>query len=164
MWNAIIRKFTNLLYFVPLKLRQFRSEHPDERVIVAGGSKARKLDGDQEIERGLGWVFAKRATLILSDRAIICGSWTIPLSSIDDATLLRTSGMFSEAFVLKVATNSGEHYQFGLPYDPRWEEQNVLEANVDETEIAYSMFSLAIRILLVAFIVWQMVELVGLEV
>lgn len=156
MWNALIRKMTELVYFVAAKRRQFRNNHPDTPILLSAATKARQLDEDSEISRGTGWMFAKRATLVLTDRAIHCGEWRIPLETIDSARLVRYPGLFSTGLVLKVSTADGAHYQFGMQYDPAWEEQTALDLTVEEAELGHTAYSVAVRLLLVATLVWYL--------
>ena len=96
---------------------------------------------------------ARRATLILTTDKLVCGSWEILLPSIEQAQLIRFKSGFAKGFVLKVATSDGSHYQFGLQYDPAWENQTVLkfvagDGKIEFAPLKYSKFSIAIRVIL----------------
>ena len=155
MLTKFFRDLINLIYLVPLAVSRFKAQEPNSQVLAAGATKARRLDEDSQIQHEAGWITARRGALILTQDKLVCGSWQIPLSTISDATLLRTKGILGEGLVLKVSTTDGQHYQFGLPYDPAWENQTALKLHVTEGKIAYSKFSVALRVILgIALVVW----------
>jgi hypothetical protein len=96
-------------------------------------------------------VTARRAALILTTDKLVCGLWEIALSSIEQAQLVRFKSGLTRGFVLKVATTDGSHYQFGLQYDPVWENQTVLKFAPGDDKfirLKYSKFSIALRVIL----------------
>lgn len=158
MLDTFFRIFANLLYFVPLKVRQFKANEPDAQVLVAGATKARQFDKDVTVQREAGWMTARRGALILTDQKLVCGSWQIPLSSVNKAVLLRVKTFFVKALVLKVSTADGHHYQFGLQYDPLWETQTALNLTIEESKIKYSGFSIALRVILAGWVIWLLIR------
>lgn len=67
------------------------------------------------------WITARRGAFILTTEKLVCGSWHIPLSTIKVAQLPYINLGTTCGLVLKVATTEEDHYQFGLQYDPVWE-------------------------------------------
>jgi len=156
MLDTFYRVLTNLIYLVPLAVRRFKAKEPGSQVLAAGATKARRLDEDSaEIQYEAGWITARRGALILTQDKLVCGSWQILLSNISHATLLRTRAFLARALVLKVSTTDGQHYQFGLQYDPAWENQTALKLSITDGKIKYSKFSVAMRVILgIALVVW----------
>ena len=111
MVSAFFRVVTNLFYLVPLRVKRFKTDEPNSQVLVAGATKARQFDKEVDVRYEAGWIGARRGTLILTDQKLVCGSWEIPLSTINSAVLLRVKALFSKALVLQVATIDGHHFQ-----------------------------------------------------
>jgi len=151
MLNAIIRTFVNLVYLVPLKVRRFKRDHPRLHVFAAGAVKARRLKADSEPGYEYGWATARRNTLILAADGLHCGDWFIPLSGIQDAELLRITG----GLLLKISAADGRFYQFGMQEDPAWESQTVLPLRAERVELKFSLASLVVRLIALAFVTWR---------
>lgn len=145
MLSDLYREITNGLYSVSSQVQQYKARNNNATVLAAGATKARKLEKDEDLKTGAGWIVARRATLILTNENLICGSWEIPLAGIKEARLLRVKSMLAKAFVLKVSADSG-YYQFGLQYDQAWEKQTALKLIVEDGKIKLSLFSIVIRI------------------
>ena len=165
MLDTFYRVLTNLIYLVPLAVRRFKAKEPDSQILAAGATKARRLAEDSGIQYEAGWITARRGTLILTRDKLVCGPWQIPLSTISHATLLRTKVPLAKALVMKVSTTEGQHYQFGLRYDPAWENQTALKLSVTDGKIGYSKFSVAWRVVLaialVIWLIWLVVQWLG---
>ena len=144
------RIIVNTLYLVPLQVYKFKKQHPDSEVLIADGTKARKVKSNEEAQYEMGWATARRSILILTTQALFCGDWTIPLSNIQEATLVKIPG----GSVLKVSTKDGLHYQFGMQRNPAWEKQTVLLLTVQETVLSYSKTSLILRLLVLAWLAY----------
>ena len=82
---------------------------------------------------------------MLTNEKLVCGSWEIPLASIKDAQLLRVKSMFAKALILKVSAEDG-YYQFGLQYDPAWEQQTALKLSIEDGKIKRSLVLTLIRV------------------
>ena len=158
MLSTFLRILVDVAYLVPFKVKRFHTKHPNETVLVAGGSKAIRLKEDQKVSRGAKWIVAKRGVLILSDKRLVCGSWNIELDQIVNAQILKTKSFFVKALVLKIETKEVQHYQFGLQYDPKWIAQKVLPVKIEEGKIAYSLFSIIIRLALLGYIIWWIIQ------
>jgi len=144
MLSDLYREITNGLYLVSSQVQQYRARNNNVPVLAAGATKARKMHQAEEVRSGAGWMMARRATLILTQEKLICGSWKIPLASIKEARLLRVKSMFAKALVLKVSAEK-DYYQFGLQYDPAWETQTALPLIIEEGKINRSPVMSLIR-------------------
>jgi len=144
------RIIVNTLYLVPLQVNKFKKQHPNTEVLIADGTKARKVESNEEAQYETGWATARRSILILTTQGLFCGDWTIPLSDIQEATLLQIPG----GSVLKVSTKDGLHYQFGMQRNPAWERQKVLPLAVQETILRYSKTSLLLRLLVLVWLAY----------
>ena len=112
---------------------------------------------DKEPRYSHNWVAAKRAMFKVFDDRIECGAWNIPFSEIKSAHLYKTKQMFIPVNVLQLVTEKG-NYQFGFnPWATPFKHLGV-EYGQSEIKLGYSKFSIALRILLVAYIgylVWE---------
>jgi hypothetical protein len=119
-------------------------------------TKATTAEGD-DIRRSLSWVLSRRGILQVKTDSLVCGSWTIPYSEISEAVLFSLRGVVFPGYVLRVKSGN-QIYQFGLNPGRFWRGDLPFECQRDSTRIRYSMFSTAVRIFLVGYIVyilWQ---------
>ena len=144
------RIIVNTLYLVPLQVNKFKKQHPNEEVLISDVTKARKVKSNEATQYEMAWATARRSILILTTQGLFCGDWTIPLSNVQESTLLHIPG----GSVLKVSTNDGLHYQFGMQRNPAWDKQKVLPLTVQETVLSYSKTSLILRLLVLAWLVY----------
>ncbi|WP_299409394.1 hypothetical protein [Acaryochloris sp. IP29b_bin.148] len=135
------RAASYLLYLVPLRLWQFKHQHPQTNILVSGVTKARKVAANSPVQYDLKWIRARRGMLVLTATDLVCGNWTIPLETIREAILLDLTG----GYVLKVFTSTGEQYQFGLNKNADWKTQSVLPLTHQKGSIEYSTQSLILR-------------------
>lgn len=154
MLDELKRSFVNLLFSVTSKVEKFERNNPNLKVIVAGATKARKTEEDSEPRYDIGWARSRRSVLILASDGLHCGDWFIPLTDIQDSRLLRISG----GLLLKVSTVSGFFYQFGLQYDPMWENQTVIQVEKEDTVLAFSPPSLIIRLIVITWFTLMIIE------
>lgn len=91
---------------------------------------------------------------MLTTKNLRCGDWIIPLSSIQEATLLHISG----GSVLKVSTSDDCHYQFGLQRNPAWENQTIFPYKVEQGALKFSKGSLTLRLLALVCILYVAVQ------
>jgi hypothetical protein len=107
-----------------------------------------------QFEYGLSWVTSRRGSLkVFSDR-LECGDWTIPFEEIQQAVLFETRQWFIRCYVLKVRT-AATTYQFGLNPGRFWRGDLPFEVERQKGRLKYSAFSIAIRVVLVAAILWH---------
>lgn len=154
MLNSILRIFTDIIYLVPFKIRNFKKNNPDIQVLVAGATKARKMKSDSTPEYEQGWATARRSILLLATNGFHCGDWFIPLANVKDVKLHRITG----GLLLKVSTNDDSFYQFGLQVNPAWEKQTVLPMRAEQIALKFSSFSIILRIILIAFFIWVIIR------
>ena len=159
MLTGFTRLIVNIIYLVPLKVRIFSARHAGETIQAAGASKAISLSEDQQVTRGYKWIVSKRAALILSNKRLACGSWNIELSQIVEAKLIKLRSMLGTGLVLKVRTNQGKHYQFGLQYDQKWFDQKVLPMVVEDGKIMSSTSSKIFRLVVWVYITYLLFQL-----
>jgi hypothetical protein len=152
MLSQLYCEIANAVALVPYHVQKYKEKDANAVILAAGATKAQKLDKDVDVRYEVGWVTARRAVLILTNDKLICDTWEIPISSIKDAKLLRIKSLFAKAFVLKVSSSDGYHYQFGLQYDSAWERQTALKLVIENGKIKYSLFSIIYRIVVWAFL------------
>ena len=87
--NMLDRIIVNALYLVPLQVNKFKKQHPDVEVLIADMTKARKVKTNEDVQYEIGWATARRSILVLTTQGLFCGDWAIPLSDIQEATLLK---------------------------------------------------------------------------
>jgi hypothetical protein len=150
MLDRFVRSMANSFYLVPGQVKKFKEQHPDTQVLVADATKARKVKSNAEGQYELGWATARRNVLILTTNGLFCGDWTIPLSNIQEATLIHISG----GSLLKVSTTDGLNYQFGLQRNPEWEAQKILPLNIQQGALKFSKTGLILRLLLLAWLAY----------
>jgi hypothetical protein len=158
MLSTLFQILTDAMYLVPFQVKRFKAREPDAQVIAAGATKARRFGSASEIRAEPGWITSRRGALILTTEKLVVGSWTIPLATITSATLVRIKMLFAESLVLKVSTDSGRHYQFGLQYNPTWEKQTALPLAIEDDKLKYSVFSIVLRIGVVILLGWLLIR------
>ena len=89
MINQLLKGLVDIIYGTGRVRQKFELENPNEKVLAADASKGIVTTSDQNIQRGLDWVTSQRAVVLLTDKKIICGQWTIPLDTISTAQLLK---------------------------------------------------------------------------
>ncbi len=151
----MLNRLTQLLYRTGARRRAFERAHPDEPVLAAGATKAVRAKADSPVQRGARWVVARRAVLLATEQRLVCGDWEIPVEEIERAAVVRFRSTFSRGLVLKIATKGGEHYQFGLNLDDVWLEKLPFEAEVHSAPLRSSVFSVVIRLFLIAYLAWM---------
>jgi hypothetical protein len=144
------RIIVNALYLVPLQVNKFKKQHPDVEVLIADMTKARKVKSNEDVQYEMGWATARRSILVLTTQGLFCGDWAIPLSDIQEATLLKIPG----GSVLKVSMKDGSHYQFGMQRNPAWEKQKALQLTIQETVLKYSKTSFLLRLLILVWLAY----------
>jgi hypothetical protein len=81
-------------------------------------TKATWREGDR-IRPSIHWLFARRANLVLTDEAMICGDWQIPYHEIRDAALVKVMPPLALSYRLVIWWND-RVYQFLLPSASWW--------------------------------------------
>ena len=152
-----MKGFVDLIYGVRRTKKIFRSKNPLETIYASDGSKSILTSDTKVIERGMEWVTSQRAVVLLTNKRIICGKWSIPLIDISEAQLLKVRSLFGAGQVLRVRTNDA-NYQFGMQLNKEWTNQNILPLTIEEGKIKISPFSKIIRFVLVAYLIYWLFE------
>jgi len=154
MIDNLAKGLVDLIYGTGRIRRKFELDNPNEKVLAADASKGVVTTINQDINRGLDWVTSQRAVVILSDRRIVCGKWTIPLDTVSTAQLLKINSLFGGGQVLKVQTTDDKNYQFGMQINPEWTSQQILPLTLEKGQIKNSVFSIVVRLIVVGYIIY----------
>jgi len=126
--------------------------------LAADACKGIVTKNNQDIQRGLDWVTSQRAVVLLTDKKLICGKWTIPLDTISTAQRLKINSLFGGGQVLKVLTTDDKNYQFGMQLNPEWTSQQQLPLALEKGQVKYSAFSIIIRLIAVRYLTYWIYE------
>jgi len=158
MINRLFKGFVDLIYGTGRARRKFERLNPGEKVLAADASKGIITKDNQDIQRGHDWVTSQRAVVLLTNKKIICGKWTIPLDIISTAQLIKINSLFGSGQVLKVQTVYGENYQFGMQINPEWTSQQRLPLTLEKGKVKHSVFSIIIRIIAIGYLFYWFYE------
>ncbi|MHC1774847.1 MAG: hypothetical protein AB9834_05465 [Lentimicrobium sp.] len=158
MINQILKGLVDLIYRTGRVRREFELDNPSEKVLAADASKGIMTTSNQEIQRGLDWVTSQRAVVMLTEKKIACGKWTIPLDTISTAQLLKINSLFGGGQVLKVQTTDDKNYQFGMQLNPEWTNQQRLPLTLEKGQVKHSAFSIIVRLIAVVYLVYWLYE------
>lgn len=136
----------DLIYGTGRIKRKFERDHPNEKVLAAGASKGIATSSDQDLQRGVHWVTSQRAVVLLTEKNIVCGKWTVPLHTISKAHLITIHSLFVSGQVLKIQTFDNHNYQFGMQLNPEWVTQQQLPLIVEKGKVKHSAFSVIARL------------------
>jgi hypothetical protein len=154
MANGILFTITNLIYLVPLIVQNFKAAHPDETVLIAAASKAQRNHDEQPVQYGAGWVTARRAPVILTDKRLVCGDWDVPLEKVIYAEMVT----YGSGVILKIGDTDKFHYQFGMQWTSAWQEQGVLKIKPSEEKLAMSTFSIVLRVVVFGWLLLTILQ------
>jgi hypothetical protein len=158
MINKMLKGITDLVYGTRRVRRKFELENPNEKVLAADASKGIVTETNQDIQRGLDWVTSQRAVVLLTDKKIVCGKWTVPLETISSAQLIKINSMFGSGQVLKIQIENGVNYQFGMQLNSEWTNQQIFPLKLEKGQVKHSFFSIIVRLILVGFIIYWIYE------
>jgi len=82
MLDKMMKGLVDLVYRTGQVRRKFEVSNPNEKVLAADASKGIVTKESQDIRHSHKWVTSQRAVILLTDRKIICGKWTISLDAI----------------------------------------------------------------------------------
>jgi hypothetical protein len=142
MINQFLKGFVDAIYGTCRVRRKFEFNNPSEPVLAADASKSIITNKNQDIQRGLDWANSQRAIVILTQKKIICGNWTIPLETISTDQLIKINSLFGGGQVLKIQTKDNKNYQFGMQINPEWIKQQFLPLTLEKGKIKHSVFSI----------------------
>lgn len=158
MINQLMKGLVDLIYGTGRVRKKYQIDNPNEKVLASDASKGIVTTNDKDIQRGLDWVTSQRAVVMLTDKNIVCGKWTIPLDTIATAHLLKINSLFGDGQVLKVQTKDNKNFQFGMQINPEWTNQQVLPLTLEKGQIKYSAFSIIIRLFIVGYLIYWVYE------
>ena len=147
-----MKGLVDLLYRTGRARRKFERTNPGEKVWAADASKGVITQDDQAIQHGFHWVTSQRAVIMLTDKRIVCGKWTIPLDAITAAQLIK----YGSAHVLKIQTKDGANYQFGMQVNPEWTNQHILPLLPEKERVKFSLYSIIMRLILLGYICYYL--------
>lgn len=153
MFNKITKNIVDFIYGTKKARVKFELENPHENVLAADASKGIITNSNENVARGTNWVTSQRAVVMLTNSKIICGKWKIPIEEIQSSKLIKINSLFGDGMVLKIQTKNDENYQFGMQINPEWIEQKALPLNFKNGKVKYSIFSIVIRILAIAYLI-----------
>lgn len=154
MIKKMMKRFVDFVFMTGRARKKFERDNPNEKILAADASKGIVTKENQNIQRGSDWVTSQRAIILLTDKKIICGKWTILLDSITTAQLL----MIGSGQVLKIQTEDGKNYQFGMQFNPEWTNQQTLPLTIEKGQVKYSLFSIIVRLIFVVFLIYWIYE------
>lgn len=96
--------------------------------------------------------------MLLTDKRIKCGQWNIPLEEIVSSELIKINTTFGPGQVLKIATKDQNNFQFGMQMNKEWTDQDVLPLTLEKGKLKNSLFSMAIRLILIGYIIYWIIE------
>lgn len=151
MIYRILKAIVDFLSGTDTVRKNYERNNAGEHVWAADASKGIEYVGEQEIKYGPAWVTSQRAVILLTDYKIICGKWIIPLDQISTARLVQVNSLFGAAQILKIQALNGKSYQFGMQVNPEWTSQNVLPLILEKGQMQYSIFSVLMRLVIIAY-------------
>ncbi len=119
-------------------------------------TKATTAEGE-DLRHSFNWMMARRGFLKVMPDALVCGDWRILYEEIDEAVLFHVKAILLPGFVLRVRTK-GKTYQFGLNWGSFWKKELPFPVARETAKLTYSRFSIAIRLILLAYIIYFMWE------
>lgn len=152
----MLGKIIDFIYRTNGVKTNYQQKHLSEKVLIASGCKAITTTSNQDIKHGVNWATSRRAVLLLTDKNLVCGNWTIPLENISTAVLVSFSTILGKGQVLKIETKDAAHYQFGMMRNTAWENQGVLPLSVKKGKVGYTLISVLARVFLVLWICYHL--------
>lgn len=159
--DKILKALVDLIYGTNSKRKRFESQ-ANEKVIAADASKGIITKQNNDITRGADWIVSQRAVIMLTEKLIVCGKWQIPIDNISNATLVKIKSLFGGGQVLKIDTKDNESYQFGMQVNDEWINQNTLNLTVENGKVKTSPFSWVIRIVAVGYLIYLLLQKLGI--
>ena len=154
MISQLLKALVDLIYGTARARKKYEMNNPTETVLAADGAKGILTKDLQEITRGLNWAVSQRAIILLTNKKVICGKWTISLEDIATAQLLKVHTLLGGGQVLKIQTNDNKYYQFGMQLNPEWTTQKILPLSLEKGKIKDSPFSLVVRLIAFGYLIY----------
>ena len=126
--------------------------------LFRGMTKGVIAEGDQ-LRYGPAWVTARRGILKVYPDRLECGDWTIPFTEVREAVLSSfRSAIGIPGYVLRVDT-ADRTYHFGLNGGRYWKGELPFPVRREEAKLRYSAFSLVARVILIALVIYYLVNI-----
>lgn len=154
----ILKKIVDTIYRTNQVRRKYSKKNPDEKIWASDVSKGIRTKQNKDLERGIHWITSQRAVVLLTDEKLVCGKWVIKISEIKNAKIIRIKSIFGGGQVLKIQTLDDDHYQFGMQLNNEWKAQSVLPINIEDGKVKYSNFSIAIRVFILIYFIYWVIE------
>ena len=154
MITPFLKGLADLLYGTERTRRKFERDNPYEKVLAADASKGIVTTTNHDIQRGMDWVTSQRAVVLLTDKKLVFGNWTIPLDTISTAQLFKINSLLGGGQVLKVQTTDDKNYQFGMQLNPEWTSQQRLPLTLEQGQVNNSMYSIIVRLVAVGYLIY----------
>jgi hypothetical protein len=103
------------------------------------------------------WSIARRAWFEVFPDRVECGDWVIPKEDVKEATLFEGRQWFVPVYVLSLTTQQ-KTWQFGFNPWVRIGSHLPFPVKRERVHIRYSVFSLAVRALLLAYVAYWLFE------
>lgn len=132
--------------------------NPAETILAADASKGIITSAGKQPGRGPEWINSQRAVVLLTNKNLVCGQWTIPLDQISEAKLTRIRSLFGGGQVLTVRTHHNENFQFGMQLNPAWTNQQALPLTLENGKVKSSPLNIALRIFLIGYLIYLAYE------
>ncbi|AOW10734.1 hypothetical protein [Flavobacterium gilvum] len=158
MTHKLLKGLVDLIYRTEKVRQKYQNENPNETVLVADASKGIVTTSNQDIMNGLNWVTSQRAVILLTDKKIICGKWTIGLDTISAVQLIKFNSLLGSGQVLKIQTTDDKNYQFGMQFNPEWTNQQRLPLILEKGKVKHSAFSTAVRLIAIVLLIYWLYE------
>lgn len=147
---------------LPQSLKKMPTESPHEISVDNDAEELKPLyrcmtkgvrGAAEEFEYGLKWITSRRAFLNVFQDRLECGDWIISHCDILEAVLFQTRSGIIPCFILKLRTAENT-FQFGLNGNKYWKGDLPFGVTRTKGRLRYSLFSIIIRVLLVAGLAW----------
>ncbi len=158
MINQISKGLVDIIYGTGRKRRKFELDNPNEKVLAADASKSIVTTKNQDIQLGVDWVTSQREVVMLTNKKIVCGKWTIPFDTISTTQLIKINSLFGDGQVLKVQTSDDKNFQFGMQLNPEWTNQQRLPLTLEKGQVNHSAFSIIVRVVAVGYLIYKIYE------
>ncbi|POY37965.1 hypothetical protein C3K47_05425 [Solitalea longa] len=158
MINQLLKGLVDLIYGTRRVRRKYQLDNPTEKVFAADACKGIMTTSNQDIQHGLDWMISQRAVIMLTNKKIVCGKWTILLDNIISIQLLKINSLLGGGQVLKIQTKEGKNYQFGMQLNPEWTNQQVLQLTLEKGQIKHSPLSVIIRLAAIGCLIYWFYE------
>jgi hypothetical protein len=130
----LLKTIVDFFYRTNAKRNRFEDKNK-VKTLAADAAKGIIIANSSEITRGSKWALSQRSIIFLTDKAVFCGKWNIPIESIDSASMVRFKSIFGGGQVLKIDTLDKKCYQFGMQVNNEWRNQKALNITFEDGKV-----------------------------